>query len=172
MTGYRVGNTLPNMKVSIFQVLQRLLVTISSLCVAASVLANEMIVPRGSSWKFHNLGQDLGGTGWQEPGYDDSGWRGPLTGPLGDNNENFVQRCASVIDIGPSGVRFPVIYFRKSFSVPNAAAYQSLILRLNRDDYALVYLNGVLLVNDGVPDPPAFAYTGGAAVAGNNETTS
>src|SRR5690349_16634621 len=76
--------------------------------------ANELIVSRNSLWKFHNLGQDLGGTGWQALGYDDSGWGGPLPGPLGDNQENGTQLCASVIDIGPSGERFPIVYFRRT----------------------------------------------------------
>ena len=146
------------MKAPIFQRSQRLLLTIAVLFVAGSVLANEMIVPRGSSWKYHNSNQDLGGTGWQEFGYDDSGWSGPLPGPIGDNLEGGFQLCVSVIDIGqPVGNRFPVIYFRKGFSVANGGAYESLIVRLNRDDAALVYLNGVLLINDGVPDPPTFA---------------
>src|SRR6185369_10503931 len=79
------GNTLTTMRAPIFQLSQRLLLTIAGLLVAASILANEMIIPRGSSWKYHNLGHDLGGTGWQELGYDDSGWAGPLPGPLGDN---------------------------------------------------------------------------------------
>src|ERR1043166_3677660 len=71
-------NTLPTMKAPIFQRSQMLLLTLAGLFVAGSVLANEMIIPRGSSWRYNNSNQELGGTGWQDFGYNDSGWSGPL----------------------------------------------------------------------------------------------
>jgi len=129
-----------------------------------------LLVPRGSSWKFNNSNTDLG-TAWIDPAYDDSSWGGPLPGPLGDNNEVGVQRCTSVINIGPTGAKFPVIYYRRTFNVSGAAAYQSLFLRLNRDDAAVVFLNGIKIKNDGVPEPLTFAYTQGAEAAGQDEVT-
>src|SRR6266576_5127668 len=94
----------------------------------------DVLVPKGSSWKFNNSSNDLG-TIWSLPGYDDSSWGGPLPGPLGDNLEGSpgVQLCKSVIDIGPSGARIPTIYFRRSFTIASSSAYSSLILHLNRD---------------------------------------
>src|SRR4051812_32809972 len=81
--------------------------------------AQVMLVPRGSSWKYHNLNTDLG-TAWRNSAYDDSAWGGPAVGPLGDNLEGAVQLCTSVIDIGPSGARYPGIYYRRNFQVTNA----------------------------------------------------
>jgi hypothetical protein len=130
-----------------------------------------ILVPRHSTWKYQNLNQDLSATSWKELSYDDSSWGGPLPGPLGDNNEGGTQLCTSVIDIGPTGTRYPVVYYRRAFTVSGAANYQSLILRLNRDDSAVIYLNGTLIKNDGVPEPITFSYSGGTAAAGADEVT-
>src|SRR3954466_5697043 len=81
-----------------------------------------MLLSRGSSWKYNNSGTDLG-TAWQAPGYNDTAWGGPSQGPLGDNNESGVQTCATVIDIGPAGARFPTVYFRRSFNVASPEVY-------------------------------------------------
>jgi hypothetical protein len=37
------------------------------------VLTNYALVPAGSMWRYHDLGQNLG-TNWIAPAYDDSGW--------------------------------------------------------------------------------------------------
>src|ERR1044071_8506281 len=67
-----------------------------------------MLVPRNSTWKYHNLNQDLG-TAWLAPNYDDSannGWAS-ASAPLGDNIESTGQKITefggTVIDIGPNG---------------------------------------------------------------------
>src|SRR5689334_14197222 len=86
-----------------------------ALFVLAAILpaaAQVMLVPRGSTWKYHNLNTDLG-TIWRTPEYDDSTWAGPSAGPLGDNVETSVQRCTTVIDIGPANARYPGIYYRR-----------------------------------------------------------
>ena len=130
----------------------------------------QIMVPRNSSWRYNNSNTDLG-MAWRTSTYDDSAWSGPAAGPLGDNVENSVQQCATLIDIGGTP-KYPGVYFRAKFNVTNAIGYSDLILRLQRDDYAVVFLNGTLLYNDGVPNPDApFAYTGGTATAGAAETT-
>jgi len=131
-----------------------------------------LLVPRHSLWKYHNLNQDLG-VSYRAPSYDDSLWGGPVPGPVGDNNEAGTQLCTSVIGIGPTGARFPQVYYRSSFTAHSVNAYQGLILRLNRDDTAAVYLNGELLYNDGVPAAVlgTLAFSGGTAVSGADEVT-
>ena len=132
----------------------------------------DVLVPKGSSWKFNNSSNDLG-TIWQLPLYDDSSWGGPLPGPLGDNLEGSpgVQLCRSVIGIGPVGARIPTIYFRSSFNVTSAGAYSALILHLNRDDGAVVYLNGHMILADRVQTPTFFSELADSpAIAGADET--
>jgi CotH kinase protein/Lamin Tail Domain/Chitobiase/beta-hexosaminidase C-terminal domain len=141
---------------------------VSILLFSASLLssqAQQLLIPRGSSWKFENSGTDLGSS-WVSPGYDDSTWGGPLPAPLGDNLDNAIQAAASVINIGPSGSRFPVVYYRKTFTVSNAAGYQGLTLRVRRDDYVAVFINGTrVMKDDGIPEPLTYQYTGGSAAA-------
>ena len=126
-----------------------------------------LLITRGSSWKYHNLNQDLG-TSWQATSYDDSAWLSGIA-PLGDNNEAAVQQCATVIDIGPAGGRYPTLYYRKTVTVTAAGAYQGLILRLQRDDGAAVYLNGTLLIADGVAVPSTFAAVATQTISYPNE---
>ena len=126
-----------------------------------------LLIARGSSWKYHNLNQDLS-TSWQGTNYDDSGWLSGVA-PLGDNVEGGVQQCSTVIDIGPSGARYPTLYYRKNVMVSGASAYQSLTLRLQRDDGAAVYLNGVLLTADGVAVPSIFGAFATQTTAGADE---
>src|SRR5438477_80332 len=82
----------------------------------------DLLVPRHSNWKYNNLNQDLG-TDWRATNYNDNLWGGPLPGPLGSNNEAGLQLCASVINIGADGARYPVIYYRTTFSVGSVASY-------------------------------------------------
>ena len=135
---------------------------------AGSASAQVMLIPRASSWKYHNLNTDLG-TAWQGTGFDDSAWLSGVA-PLGDNNEGGIQLCTTVIDIGPSGARYPTLYYRKTVNMTGAAGYQSLTLRLQRDDGAAVYLNGTLLTADGVAAPSSFAAGATQTIAGTDET--
>jgi len=129
-----------------------------------------LLIPRNSSWLYNDLNVDILSTGWETLAYNDSSWLGPLPGPLGDNNEAGVQLCTSVIDIGPVGSRYPAVFYRKHFNVSSAASYQGLIMRVQRDDFVVIYLNGVKMTNDGVPEPLTFTWTGGTAAAGAAET--
>ena len=136
---------------------------------AWSASAQVMLIPRGSLWKFHNLNTDLG-TAWQATNYDDSAWSEAI-GPLGDNVEGGIQQCASVIGIGPALGRYPTLYYRKTVTVTGAASYQSLTLRLNRDDGAAIYLNGMLLLANGVTTPSSFADFATQTIGGADEVT-
>src|SRR5439155_20161821 len=132
--------------------------------------ADNILISRGSTWKYNNSNLDLG-TAWRNLDYDESGWGGPSPGSLGDNIEGGFQMVQSVIDIGAVGARLPTIYFRKTFYVTNAALYEGLILRLLRDDGAAIYLNGELLYSDGVSIPSHFSDFAMQVVGGNDEIT-
>ena len=155
------------MKTVYFHLLHRV-VLLALLVVPGLASAQTILLPRGSAWKCDNSSVDLGAA-WRLPGYDDSLWEvGP--GPLGSNVQHGVQYCASVIDIGPAAARYPVVYFRTAFNVSSASNFPALVLRLNRDPSAVVYLNGTLLTNVGVPQPVTFAYTGGPDLAAGDTT--
>jgi hypothetical protein len=134
-------------------------------CLTVNAQGQMLLSPRGAVWRYHNLNADLG-TDWRAPDYDDSTWSSGAA-PLGGGDPHI----ATAINIGPSGGRYPTIYFRRSFSVVSAADYEGLILRVLRDDGAAVYLNGTLLVADGVAIPSSHDQFATQIVDGANETT-
>ena len=123
------------------------------------------LVKPGAVWKYHDTGTNLG-TAWRAPGYDDSSWgSGPAELGFGDFP-------ATVINGGPATNRHPTIYFRHAFNVEAPALYTSLLLRLQRDDGAAVYLNGMEIYRINLP-AGAIAYSTLAtrAVGGLEEAT-
>jgi hypothetical protein len=132
---------------------------------AMAVQAQTVFSPRGAVWKYHNLGLAPGGD-WKAPGYDDSGWLSG-NGPLGGGDAHIV----TAIDIGPAGSRYPTVYFRREFSVAAAGDYEGFVVRLLRDDGAAVYLNGTLLVSEGVDVPTLHDQYANQVVDGANEST-
>ncbi|OGV92015.1 MAG: hypothetical protein A3K19_03420 [Lentisphaerae bacterium RIFOXYB12_FULL_65_16] len=120
----------------------------------------EVLSPAGVAWKYPSAGTNLDGSGWQQSAYDDSGWyaydhadnHGAQYG-YGDGDE------ATVLTAGPDDARFPTFYFRRQFSVANAAAYTGLQVRVLRDDGAVVYLNGAEIARSNMPEGEAITYT-------------
>jgi hypothetical protein len=100
------------------------------------------LVSFGEVWKYFDDGIDPG-PDWMKPTYDDRGWSaGP--GRLGFGGDGEV----TVVNGGSGSTRRLSIYFRKRFNVPNPALFSQLLLRLMRDDGAIVYLNGVEVLRD------------------------
>jgi hypothetical protein len=104
------------------------------------------LVGAGSTWRYLDTGADLG-TAWRAPGYADGSWaQGPAQLGYGDGDE------ATRVSFGPNQNTKPITtYFRRTFNVANAGAIQTLLLRLVRDDGAVVYLNGVEVARSNMP---------------------
>jgi hypothetical protein len=109
------------------------------------------LVSTGSVWKYHDLGANLGTT-WRELIYDDSAWlSGPAELGYGDQAESRPE--ATVVSYGPNAsAKYITTYFRRSFTVTNAAAFTELTVRLMRDDGAAVYLNGTNIFVSNLPN--------------------
>ncbi|MCZ6794247.1 MAG: hypothetical protein O7J95_11610, partial [Planctomycetota bacterium] len=109
-------------------------------------LRRRVLIASGSLWKYLDDGTDQG-TAWRERAFDDSAWAsGRAELGFGDDDE------ATVIQGGPGDARFPTLYFRKSFDVPDARSLDRLLVRLRRDDGAVVYLNGVEVFRSNMPE--------------------
>lgn len=104
------------------------------------------LVSTGAVWKYLDDGSDQG-TSWSRTEFNDSLWvSGPAQLGYGDGDE------ATVIGFGGNSTnKFVTTYFRKSFVVDDAAAFGELILRLMRDDGAVVYLNGAEVFRSNMP---------------------
>ena len=96
----------------------------------------QLLVQSNAAWKYLDNGSDQG-TAWQAPGFDDSSWsNGVAQFGYGDGDE------ATVVASGPSGNVYPTTYFRHAFAASNAASFAGLQFYIQRDDGAVVYLNG------------------------------
>ncbi|MFQ5594251.1 MAG: metallophosphoesterase family protein [Anaerolineae bacterium] len=95
------------------------------------------LVPTGSTWTYLDDGSDQG-VAWRQTDFDDAGWAsGPAQLGYGDGDE------ATVVSYGgDAGNKHITTYFRHSFDVADASIFESLMLRVLRDDGAVVYLNG------------------------------
>ncbi|HEX5177256.1 MAG TPA: hypothetical protein VFV83_09520, partial [Chthoniobacteraceae bacterium] len=94
------------------------------------------------------------GPQWNWPAFDDSAWReGPAQLGFGEGDE------ATPVVNDPGRV---TTYFRRTFNVADARRYRSLIVRLLRDDGAVVWLNGVEVARSNLPQTGAIEPQTGA----------
>lgn len=115
----------------------------SALLLALALVAQptqDLLVQRSTDWRYLNDGIDQGST-WIDPQFDDSSWpMGAAEFGFGDLDE------ATVIK------DYTTTYFRREFTVADPTVYEAIEIRLKRDDAAIVYLNGVEIVRDNLPD--------------------
>ena len=109
--------------------------------------APNVMVPAGSVWKYLPITNDVG-TAWREFNFDDSPWAsGPAQLGYGDQDEVTVVPFVFDLDGGKN----TSTYFRHSFLAGNVTRVTNLLVRLLRDDGAVVYLNGVELFRSNMP---------------------
>lgn len=117
-------------------------------------LSKLVLVNTGGDWRYldHGPAPDAH---WKSLGFDDSKWK------LGKAELGFGDDPVTTVASGPAGRRRITTYFRHAFEVTDPSFYDNLVLRLKRDDGAVVYLNGkeVHRVNlpAGVVGPPTVA---------------
>jgi autotransporter-associated beta strand protein len=132
--------------------------------------ATTTLVPAGSAWKYLDTGANLG-TAWRTNSFNDAGWvSGPA--PLGYGEMNVGQWPATTNSFGPdANNKFITTYYRRTFSVTNAAGVSMLQLRLLRDDGAVVYLNGVEVFRSNLPTGAVTYTTLASAAVGTTDET-
>ncbi len=101
---------------------------------------DNQLVEAGSTWRYDDSGADLG-TAWYAPDFDDAAWaQGNAALGFGEGDEGTTMTAGHV-----------TYYARTTFSYDGAIP-DSLDLRLRADDGAVVYLNGVEVLRDNLPD--------------------
>ena len=103
-----------------------------------------LVKPR-STWRYLDQGANPD-PNWAAPDFDDSKWR------LGQAEFGFGHETVTTIEAGRPGRRHVTDYFRHTFEVADLSFLRSLLLRLKRDDGAVVYLNGREVHRVNVPD--------------------
>jgi hypothetical protein len=131
------------------------------------------LVAAGSEWRYLDNGSDQG-TAWKEaaPPFDDSLWAmGNAELGYGDSDE------ATVISCGPSAPtcnanNIITTYFRHSFEIADSSAIDALVVRLRRDDGAIVYVNGTEVFRSNMPGGPIdYLTVSSTGIGGADETT-
>jgi hypothetical protein len=130
-----------------------------------------LLVTNGSSWKYYASTAEPPVDGnfffWAEGNYDDSTWSSGL-GELGNGDSTDGYPETTTIDIGPLNNRYRTIYFRKKFQSGNPASFGGVILRVLRDDGAVVHLNGApVWTNNILVTTSPITYTNLAGGAGD-----
>jgi hypothetical protein len=104
------------------------------------------LVHGGSVWKYLDDGSNQG-TAWRNPAFNDNAWAsGPAQLGYGDGDE------ATLVSYGPDmNNKYITTYFRRTFAVSDISVFTNLLLRLMRDDGAVVYLNGIEVFRSNLP---------------------
>ena len=112
----------------------------------ANITSTTNFIDTESFWKYVDNGSNLG-TSWVDLNYDDGSWaEGQAELGYGDGDES------TVVDYGDDGNQKHITtYFRKTFVVSDPNAPSNLIIRIKRDDGAVVYLNGNEVIRTNLP---------------------
>lgn len=109
------------------------------------------LVSKGAVWLYHDEGSDLG-VSWRSLDFGDSTWKSG-SAPLGygGSQRNPPAPEATVVNGGSDTGRFITTYFRKRFDLRDPAALTGLTLHLQREDGAVIYLNGTEVFRSNMP---------------------
>ena len=107
---------------------------------------NKIFINNGSVWRYLDDGSDQG-SAWVSASFDDTGWSsGNAQFGYGDGDET------TTVSFGAdANNKHVTTYFRKSFYVDDPANYQSLLLKVMRDDGVVVYINGTEVERQNMP---------------------
>jgi hypothetical protein len=132
---------------------------------AQSEPARVVLIPPRSRWRFFDQGTNPGG--WTSAAFNDSSW------PEGRARLGYgLDGELTTLQFGASAAAKPITcYFRHAFHVSDASLHVGLRLQMQRDDGALVYLNGMEIFRTNLPAGPVAATTlATAAIGGAAET--
>jgi hypothetical protein len=130
------------------------------------VRSQTVLVPLGSSWRFHDAGIQPA-TNWQASNFDDAGWKNGLASlGYGNGSETTVTNFGS-----DPNQKFITTYFRKTINIPSVNTFAKYILSINRDDGAVVYINGVKRWRSNMPSGTITNNTLASSVAADDGTS-
>ena len=132
-------------------------------------IVNVVNIPLGSTWRYYNTNSAPPGS-WTNRIYDDSAWRTGAT-PMGYPQPDGVT-FSTVLNYGSDSTnKWISYYFRNTFVVTNLDGITNMALGLNRDDGAVIYVNGTELMRDNMPaGPVSYGTFASTAVSGAAET--
>ena len=112
----------------------------------------QTLIPKKSVWKYFDKGSTPSNQGfinWRSITYNDSEWsEGPGRFGFGSSSD-IGTRTTRVTE---EGVFVITTYFRHEFNLDSLDGIEGMKLSLNRDDGAVVYLNGVEILRSNMPE--------------------
>lgn len=98
---------------------------------------DQTLIPFESNWKYLDNGSNQG-TAWRSPSFIDTAWAsGPAKLGYGEGDEN------TVVSYGAnSSNKHITTYFRHTFQINDISLVKNFLIKLIKDDGALVYVNG------------------------------
>ncbi|MCK5146491.1 metallophosphoesterase [bacterium] len=129
--------------------------------------SQDIILPRGSEWMYLDDGATWN-AGWTTFGFNDSGWKtGNAQLGYGDGDEN------TKVSYGSSSSRkYPATCFRASFNLDSHDSFKYYVVKVLRDDGAVVHINGKEVLRSNMPDGDINHLTWAAStVSGSAEDT-
>jgi hypothetical protein len=124
-----------------------------------------ILIAKGSFWRYHDRGLDLSATPWKERSFYDGTWSLGLA-PLG-YGDTWIR--TNLYYGTNSSAKYPTYYFRNKFYLDAPPA--SLAVRVMRDDGVVVYVNGVEAFRHNMPaDPVGYGTFASSAVGSTDET--
>ena len=100
-----------------------------------------------STWRYLDNGTDPGAN-WKNNTFSDTAWKSG-NAPLGYGMNDL----ATTVSYGPNASgKWVTTYFRRAFNTPVPAEWLALRIHLQRDDGAIVYLNGTEVARSNMKD--------------------
>lgn len=123
---------------------------------AIQATAPQIVIPFGSTWRYHDQGVDQG-SAWLDASFDDGGWSsGPAQLGYGDGDEATVMFEAT---------HYPSYYFRKVITLGGPVTQAD--LKVLHDDGVAVWVNGALVFSKYTDNGLDFAAFASATSADN-----
>ncbi len=133
----------------------------SAVATVSLTVYNSTLVASNSTWRYNDSGTDLGSS-WTALNYTEVAWSNGVA-RLG-----FGDAAATVM----RGQPVITYYFRQKFVVPPGITFTNVTLRMQRDDGAIVFINGNEAARDNMPAGAAtYATRTPASTGGTDETT-
>ena len=128
--------------------------------------SSEMLLRRGSVWKYLDNGSNAG-TNWRSKNFNDSSWRsGAAELGYGDGGER-----TTVSYGGNAFSKYVTTYFRRKFTANDVNKFSEIDLKLRRDDGAIVYINGSEVARSGMPTGNVGYQTFASNISGGTDET-
>jgi hypothetical protein len=129
------------------------------------LVVSALLVSRGATWRFLDTGTES--AGWNTQAFNDATWRSGRA-RLGYGGDGEL----TTVGYGPSSTtKYITTWFRHWFNVPAQLSVTSLLFRLQRDDGAVIYLNGAELYRSNMPDTPINSGTPASSTVDNADET-